>query len=282
MISLSMFSIQRSLGNDFMSDAPTTAGEGTNFLVSVEAFTGPVDLLCVLVESRQIDICRIPLTDIVRAYGQYLTRRKDIPLPEVADFFHQAATLLLYKVLSLFPVNAIQEDGEDFGDGEFLEDIERRVELFAPYRIARESLILRKSSQDRRMTRVCGIEGPVNYDIGDVYALSTLWWDIARRKKGNARPIDDEEHWAGVPDPIPDETLIDRKVEELTDIIRERKTFSISSLLHEKSDFSVLLVTILALLEMCRMGRIRIRQEEVFGDVVAIGSDCSFSGGQDA
>ena len=85
-----------------------------------------------------------------------------------------------------------------------------------------------------------------------------------------------------MPDPIPDETLIDRKVEELTEIIRERKTFSISSLLHEKSDVPVLLVTILALLEMCRMGRIRIRQEEVFGDVVAIGSDCSFSGGQDA
>ena len=265
-----------------MSDAPAIAGEERNFLVSVESFTGPVDLLCVLVESRRIDISRIPLADIVRAYGQYLTRRKDISLPEVADFFHKAATLLLYKVLSLFPLDSMQPDGEDAGDGEFLEDIERRVELFAPYRIARESLILRKSSQDRRLTRTCGIEGPAHYDIGDLYALSTLWWDIARRRKGEKKAIDDEEHWAGVPDPIPDETLIDRKVEELTEIIRERKTFSISSLLHEKLHFSVLLVTVLALLEMCRMGRINIRQEEVFGDVVAFGTECSFSGGQDA
>jgi segregation and condensation protein A len=269
---------------DFMSEAVHLEAEQRPFEVSIEAFTGPVDLLCLLVESKQIDVSRISLTDIVRAYGQYLTRRADVPLPQVADFFHKAATLLLYKVLALFPVSVADIGGnEPEDDSVFLDDVERRMELFVPFRVAREILILRKERQERCLMRPAMDAGPVHYDIGDVYGLASLWWDIAqRRRNSGSRTHEIEESWIGVPDPVPEERLIETKVEELTDIVLREGEFSVSSLLKGSIPFGVLLVTLLALLEMCRMGRIRIHQEEVFGDIVAYGCSDSFPGSQNS
>ena len=73
------------------------------FDISVEGFSGPLDLLCTLVESRQMEASRIKVRQLVRIYGVYLARTKRASVETIAEFFYMAAGLLLSKTRSLLP-----------------------------------------------------------------------------------------------------------------------------------------------------------------------------------
>ena len=67
---------------------------------------------------------------------------------------------------------------------------------------------------------------------------------------------------------MPEEIQIDRKIEELRAYLEDHSSLSLSHVLKGTSTRSVLVVTILALLEMARTGLISITQKELFGDVI--------------
>ena len=57
------------------------------FDVTMEGFSGPLDLLCSLVESRAIAASRVRVSDVVRLYGTYLARGDVMTIREMAEFF---------------------------------------------------------------------------------------------------------------------------------------------------------------------------------------------------
>jgi segregation and condensation protein A len=54
---------------------------------------------------------------------------------------------------------------------------------------------------------------------------------------------------------------------ELEEIIEEHEETDLRSILGDSPDISILVVTLLALLEMARLGRIKVIQERLFGNV---------------
>ena len=55
------------------------------FDVTMEGFSGPLDLLCSLVESRAIAASRVRVSDVVRLYGAYLARGDVMTIREMAE-----------------------------------------------------------------------------------------------------------------------------------------------------------------------------------------------------
>nr|HPR90424.1 hypothetical protein [Synergistaceae bacterium] len=98
------------------------------------------------------------------------------------------------------------------------------------------------------------------------------WWslrDLKRRTK-NAAPyiFENEDDWSGVPSSLPEEEQIERKISEILSELNSDGSLRLSFLLRENRAMANFVVTLLALLEMSRMGRIRILQEELFDDIV--------------
>jgi len=108
------------------------------FEVSIDGFSGPLDLLCHLVESRQMQASRIKVAHLVRIYGAYLARTRSASAETIAEFFFMAAGLLLEKTRSLLPESApgAGTDGEDL-DSDI--DEEAFLETLARYRPYREA-----------------------------------------------------------------------------------------------------------------------------------------------
>ena len=261
--------------------------------VSIEGFTGPLDLLCYLVESRKFQASKIKVAQLVRIYGAYLSKTKNASAEVISEFFFMAANLLLQKVMSLLPssndkeFDSLLESDESFDDVISEEELLARMSRFSPYRGATNRLLEHKDKQGRRFKRMSlqAIDAldenrvPI-YELGDLYNLSKIWWRLyleAKSTKNNSENefYDEVECWDGIPGSIPEETRIQTRINEITERLRETPILFLSNLISVHSVSSVV-VTLLALLEMCRMKKISVLQEELFGEIRidAAFSDC--------
>jgi len=77
------------------SEAPTTAlGAGSGFVVQLDAFSGPLDLLLHLLREEQLEIAEIP---IARIADQFLQAIHELGLNQAADYLDMASRLVRFK-----------------------------------------------------------------------------------------------------------------------------------------------------------------------------------------
>lgn len=241
------------------------------FSADVEGFSGPFDLLCFLVESGALETARISVGQIVRIYGAYLANTRHVSVETVSEFLFLAATLVLAKARSLLPRReADPAAGEEVpDDGDVLEKISR----YRPYRIAAGRLRAGKERQDRIFFRPSDEEEEQFGNLGDLYALCRQWWDIFESRRGSLprssrTDFFASEDWDGIPSALPEEEQIEGKISEILARLAGCGSLRFSQLLDGKGKAALFVVTLLALLEMARMGRIRMEQEALFHDVV--------------
>ena len=251
--------------------------------IVIEGFSGPLDMLCHLVESRQMQASKIKMAQLVRIYGAYLSKTQKASVEALAEFFFMAASLLLHKALSLLPTADGTGDSEllDSPDEEALEEeMLERLARYRPYRAARLCLEERKGRQDRYYRRTAseerGEEGEPRYDIGDLYFLSRIWWGLLERRSASSRFFSpgiadfndsEEDAWDGMPSALPEESQIQSRIAELEEKLALHVELSLNALWALTPSVQVLIVTLLAVLEMCRMGKTVIEQDTPFSDV---------------
>lgn len=83
------------------------------YLVDLEAFHGPLDLLLYLVEKNQVDIYDIPIAVISEQYMEYLQTSGGFDLERLGDFLLMASYLLNLKSKLLLPSSIIEVDEEE-------------------------------------------------------------------------------------------------------------------------------------------------------------------------
>jgi len=123
----------------------------SGFQAEVSGFSGPFDLLCYLVENRQLDAAGISVGQAVRIYGAYLANTRRVSVAVVSEFLTLAASLVLNKIRSLLPGKAGgQEDDQSGMEDEPLDgyDVEEKLSRYRPYRKAAFFLWNRKEKQD--------------------------------------------------------------------------------------------------------------------------------------
>ena len=258
-----------------------------DFVVSIEGFSGPLDLLCALVESKKFEASRVKITQLIKLYGAYLASNKNINADVLAEFFYMASGLLLEKTKSLLYKSKNDDDllNEDFdlsdenininiNDSNIME----RIARYRPYRKAFLWLADRLESEAKSFRRPAVInknnnlkqqEKIINYD-DDIFSLAKIWRKIYKNynlNKSRELELAEEESgadWDGFDKNAPDEEQIQIKIAELEDKLSANNIIYLNALC---SDLKNLVVTLLALLEMCRMGGVEIKQDNLFGDV---------------
>ena len=247
------------------------------FNVQLNAFSGPLDLLCHLVDIREMDPVKLNLTELMAQYIQFLVSSKRTTLNEIAEFFAFASRLLLRKVHSLFPVpqsDSTEEDEElqdDYVESE--EELRQMLETFRPYRNAAVKLAEYQQQREKSFLRICDDDTDPSYDIGDLYSLASKWWELlARYNEAQSDSLHAEDSiWDDIPDAVPEERQVEQRIDELSEMLKNSR-MTLADVLLEKSKKN-LIVTLLALLEMSRCGRIHLVQSLVWGNVEIVSAE---------
>ena len=123
----------------------------TAFVVELDQFSGPLDLLLTLIKEEQVEITDIPIARIVE---QFLLRIHGLGLGAAAEYLEMAARLLRIKAQMLLPTGLDEEGWEDPRS----ELVRRLLE----YQQMREVVdLLERLGEDRRNRFARGWQAPV-------------------------------------------------------------------------------------------------------------------------
>lgn len=125
------------------SEAPEAAEEidgdpSDSYLVHLDRFEGPLDLLLYLIQRDEIDIYDIPIAHITKQYLSYIDLLDVFDLDNAGEFLVMAATLMRIKARMLLPVQRPDEGDED--DIDPRDELVRRLLEYKKYKEAAQSL----------------------------------------------------------------------------------------------------------------------------------------------
>src|SRR5215831_1961341 len=85
-----------------------------DYLVELDTFRGPLDLLLYLVKRNEVDIFDIPVARITEQFLEYLSVLEMIDVEKAGDFLVMAATLMEIKSKLLLPRDdSVEEEQAD-------------------------------------------------------------------------------------------------------------------------------------------------------------------------
>lgn len=228
------------------------SGGGSGFVVELEAFSGPLDLLLHLLREEQLDIADIP---IARIADQFLRAIHVLGLNQAADYLEMASRLVRLKVQMLLPRT---------GDGEEWED--PRAELvrrLLEYQQVKEIAEWMSAAAERRALRFSRGYLPAPPDIPPpplTLELLELLSAVERVVSGILHPV---LHRV-VARPLD----VEGAVRRLQELLLEREEFVWTEALGPRPTISDVLSVLIALLELARGGHCRLLQPAVFAPLV--------------
>lgn len=239
-------------------------GGSQSYSIKLDVFEGPLDLLLHLIRKNELDIYDIPIALITRQYLDYLKFLQELNLDLVGDFLVMASTLLQIKSRMLLPVEE-SEEGE--GEGEEQEDpraeLVRRLIDYQRYRDAgielgtRELLgreVFIRPATDTELAGLESDEGPLELELFDlVEAFRQL---LARLPVARVHEVAARETLS----------IVDA-VNEILTLLQERESLCFDELFNEEMTRERLVVSFLALLELCRIRLVRVIQQSRYGAI---------------
>jgi segregation and condensation protein A len=231
----------------------------TGLTLRVGAFEGPLDLLLHLCRTNEIDLAALPVRAITDQYLTHLEAMEFRDLESAGAYLVMAATLIYLKSKLLVPPDEAEAEGLD-PEGEALrKELEERLREYARVKALGAWLGRREAEQALLWGRPLS-ELPSADDI----PLEDLSVHLLERA---LKRLIDEHQRLRPREVAPEPPSILERMTEILSVLRDTWSLLFSSLTGERRR-SEIVVTLLAVLELVKMGRIRAQQTELFGDIV--------------
>ena len=104
------------MSEDVSADAFEAPPRSQTFVVDIDGYEGPLDLLLALVRDHKLDLAQISILDLAQQYLDFIEQARRLRLEIAADYLVMAAWLAFLKSKLLLPA----EDGEGEPTGEEL------------------------------------------------------------------------------------------------------------------------------------------------------------------
>ncbi len=104
------------ISEDVSADAFDAPPRSQTFVVDIDGYEGPLDLLLALVRDHKLDLAQISILDLAQQYLDFIEQVRRLRLEIAADYLVMAAWLAFLKSKLLLPA----EDGEGEPTGEEL------------------------------------------------------------------------------------------------------------------------------------------------------------------
>jgi segregation and condensation protein A len=237
-----------------------------SYHVKLEVFEGPFDLLFHLIEKNEVDIYDIPIAEITRQYLDYIEAMQSLDLELASEFLLLAATLLAIKARMLLPKPASSAE-ENPEDG--LDPRDELVEKLLEYKKYKNSAVLLEELELK--------QGKVFSRLNDPESFLNLWGannpleglTLLDLVQAMHEVLADLVKTEQIQEIHREEITIKSKMEEMLAILTDNPLgISFQKLFSRARERIEVVINFLALLELIRMQRIRVRQSAVCAEIM--------------
>ncbi len=238
--------------------------------VKLEVFEGPLDLLLHLIDKNKIDIYDIPIVEITNQYMEYIRNMQREDLNIMSEFLVMAATLLDIKCRMLLPKEAAGDGDEEDPRQELVEQLLQ----YKMYKYMAYELKDRQTDADFVLYKqptipdeVRGYAEPVDLDLllGDLTLarLNVIFQEVMKRQTDKIDPV--RSKFGKIEK---EEVSLSDKFTYIRGYMKSHGKFSFRQLLEEQYSKMHVVVALLAILEMMKLGEIRVEQEDTCGEIM--------------
>ena len=235
-------------------------GEDGNYIIHIDNFEGPLDLLWDMIKRAKIDITEISISQITDQYIEYLNLMEMMNIRIASQFILMASELLLYKSRALLPGDEIED--EYFVQPLPSELIEKLLE-YKKYQQGSLKLLERSEYQSDIYARTYDsvIEECEGEDEGvfveiSLYDLMSAFASVVE----SSNIVEYEEI-------VLDEIYVSEIITRIYNILRDRKQIMFEDIFSSDRSPMEIVTSFLAILEMTKISKVRLLQHRVFGDI---------------
>ena len=230
--------------------------------VKLPVFEGPLDLLLFLLRKNEIDIYDIPIEQITSQYLGVLRTMENLSLDIAGEFFVMAATLMYIKSRMLLPTDERANQAQDEDDSD-LDPRWQLVEQLLEYKKVKHRAAVLEDMIDERqncLPRLCSEKDIVDtkrpLKNSDRIEIWNTFNNVLRRLAEKLVEGEIVGEHVSVADRM--EFILNLESDEVkfSDLFEKGKT-----------TISLLVATFLAVLELTRLRRLDITQNESFGEI---------------
>jgi len=231
--------------------------------IKLPVFEGPLDLLLFLIRKNELDIYDIPIAEVTRQYIEVLRSMQQLDLEIAGEFFVMAASLMEIKSRMLLPRGqAATGESEDDDPLDPRWELVHQLLQYKKFKEAAAKLdelaAFQRDMLPRQVVEVAVTESERPLKPVDRIELWNAFNLVLRRlaEKLVVGEIKGEE------------VTVSDKMEELLQLIQTRKSFLFTDLFEGKQvTVRLLVATFIAVLELTRLKKLRVRQTEAFADI---------------
>lgn len=231
------------------------------YVVTIDNFDGPLDLLLHLIKEQDIDIYDIKIEDITKQYLDYIRHMKELNLEIASEYLVMASELIEMKSKMLLPKKKEKEDDDYEEDPrelliERLLAYKRYKEVTSEFKdleLTRKMVFTREPDNLNRYVK----EDENSEELG-VADLIDAFNNLLKRKELD-RPIATKI--------TKKELSVTEKVNKIKNILRNKKRINFEDIF-EVSTKEEVIISFLSVLEMVKKDEILLTQEGNFKNIV--------------
>jgi len=232
--------------------------------VSIPDYTGPIEALLHLVSSHQLDIFDIPLADMVDGFVAEIASWDTVDLQAVSEFISTAAMLIELKSKRLLPGSGEIEPDEELIGWEERDLLLARLLECQAYAAAADGFALLIEQAAKAIPRTAGLDPDFVVHAPDLLEGVTPDQIAAAFMRATAErpaPVVDLYHVTV------DAVTVADAVTEMVRRLPGSGRASFRQLTGHLTSRIEIIVRFLALLELCKQGRVSLDQGHTFGDL---------------
>ena len=235
----------------------------TTIQVKTDHFDGPLSLLLLLVQKEEMDVRNLNLTKITQQYLTYLSQMRDLNFDVAGDYLYLAATLLLLKsktAITEEEINRLKENSDSELNITSEAELVRRLEELQHFQKMGEKLWeLPKKGHEIFVKPKINRKAVVNSILVpmELEKLTEAMIDFIVKEKRKYTVV------------RRDKLSIKEKLQFLKSFLKEGEKTDFETLLDQDGgrDIDNTVITFISLLELARLKRLTIFQNEGFGPI---------------
>ena len=234
----------------------------------IEDFDGPLDLLLTLIKSEKIEIEDIFISDVTSQYVEIIknTPKEELDFEYAGEFITMAAELVYLKSIRTLPRDdddLISEDDPEYERQLLINKIKEYALLKEQSKKLQEIETTNRFYREPVFTEKDYRVALVNFSLSKLVAAYASVLAGAERRGQEIIPKK----------VVKDRFSVHDQMEHIRQIIAIEKEMLFTDLFEPDYDKSDIVTTFLAMLELLKYGRLRAKQDEVFGNITLFAVD---------
>lgn len=231
-----------------------------SYLVTIDNFSGPLDLLLHLIKQSNIDIYDIKIEEITKQYLDYIETMSNMNLDIASSYLVMASELIEMKSSYLLPkkekeVDEYEEDPKERLIKRLVEyrNYKEAIEKFHELEVDRQNYYTKPSSELSDFEKSNKL--PTDVDLSDLLDAFSKFLSRKEIEKPLNTKITNKEY------------SIQERSSEIKNLIKKSKKVSFNDLFTVRTR-SYIVITFLSILSLAKNNEINIKQDNNFDEIL--------------